>query len=315
MKARWSIPALGAFFVVLALAMAGCGSSGSIPSNAVATVAGNPISKRAVDHWMYLYVKGQNASSGETSEPVIVPNDPPQFTNCIDEARADIPALKKESASKIRSECKAEFTQLNNQVMPFFVESYWYQALAHKQGITVTNAEITKELDKEKTAQGIKTNAQFAQTLAQYGETTQDVLWRTRVTTTVTKLEAKYGTKVTKADIASYYKTNAAKFGTAETRDLRMVLAKTDAGAKAALAALKHGTSWDTVAKKYSTDPTTKDKGGLQTDISKGQDEAALSNASFAAPANTLLGPVKGEFGYYVFEVTKINAATRASRR
>jgi foldase protein PrsA len=313
MKARWSIPALGAFFVLIALAVAGCGSSGSIPSGSVATVAGNPISKRAVDHWMYVYVKGQDVSSGETNEPVIVPNDPPEFANCISEARADIPQLKKAAASKIRSECKTDFTSLNNEVLSFLIESYWYQALAHKQGITVTNAEISKQLDKEKKAQGIKTNAQYQQTLAQYGETTQDVFWRTRVSTVFTKLEAKYGTKVTKADIAAYYKANPSKFGTPETRDMRIVLAKTDADAKSALAALKHGSSWNAVAKKYSTDPTTKDKGGLQTGVSKGEDEQALSNASFAAPANKLVGPVKGEFGYYVFEVTKINAATHES--
>ena len=41
------------------------------------------------------------------------------------------------------------------------------------------------------------------------------------------------------------------------------------------------------------------------------QEDAALSNAAFKAPANKLEGPVKGQFGYYVFEVLKKIPATQ----
>ena len=64
------------------------------------------------------------------------------------------------------------------------------------------------------------------------------------------------------------------------------------------------------MAKKYSIDPTTKNKGGVLTNVTAGQQDAALSKAAFAAPVNKLLGPVKGQFGYYVLEVTKITPAT-----
>jgi foldase protein PrsA len=90
---------------------------------------------------------------------------------------------------------------------------------------------------------------------------------------------------------------------------MRIVLAKTAGQAKTALAALKSGESWGVVARKYSIDPTTKDKGGLLTDVTPGQQDAALSKAAFAAPLNKLEGPVKGQFGYYVVEVIKITAA------
>ena len=65
------------------------------------------------------------------------------------------------------------------------------------------------------------------------------------------------------------------------------------------------------MAKKYSTDPTTKNKGGVLTNVTAGQQDAALSKAAFAAPVNKLLGPIKGQFGYYVLEVTKITPATQ----
>ena len=47
--------------------------------------------------------------------------------------------------------------------------------------------------------------------------------------------------------------------------------------------------------------------------VTQGQQDAALTKAAFSAPANTLIGPVKGQFGYYVVEVTGINPATHKS--
>jgi foldase protein PrsA len=94
---------------------------------------------------------------------------------------------------------------------------------------------------------------------------------------------------------------------------MKIVLTKTLAQANAAKAAIEGGKSWAVVAKKYSIDPTTKNKGGVLTDVTKGQQDAALSDAAFAAKTNKVIGPVKGQFGYYVIEVTKINAATQKS--
>jgi parvulin-like peptidyl-prolyl isomerase len=311
MKSRRSISALGAFFVAIALFVAGCGSSGGVPSGSVASVAGNSISTRALNHWMYLVVKSQSAQT--PNQPIIVPNDPPQFTNCIKEAKAGYPQLKKETDAAVRKTCQGVFTQLSTEVLQFFIQGYWYQAYAHKLGITITQAQINKQLDKEKKAQGIKTNAAFAKFLNQYGYTTADINWRTRETLALQKLEAKYNTKVSSADIAAYYKSHASTFGTPETRNMRIVLAKTQATAQKALAALKGGQSWKAVAKKYSTDPTTKDNGGLLENVSKGQQDAALSAAAFAAPVNKLVGPVKGSFGYYIVQVIKVTPATQQS--
>ena len=92
-----------------------------------------------------------------------------------------------------------------------------------------------------------------------------------------------------------------------------MVKTKTEAEAKQALAALKSGQSWDTVAAKYSDDTATKNNGGQLKDITKGQEEHALDQVAFSAPVNTLQGPVKGTFGWYVVEVTA-RTRVRSSR-
>ena len=66
------------------------------------------------------------------------------------------------------------------------------------------------------------------------------------------------------------------------------------------------GQSFKTVAAKYSFDNATKDSGGVLTGVPKGQQEKSLDAATFKAPINKVEGPVKTQFGYYVFEVTKI---------
>ncbi|MGA2013240.1 MAG: peptidyl-prolyl cis-trans isomerase [Solirubrobacteraceae bacterium] len=306
MKIRKTILALGAFFVLIATAVAGCGSG--LPGNSVATVAGNPITLRAFNHWMFVAAKGEASQS--PGQPVIAPEDPPDFPKCVAQVRAEIPSLKKVSEKQLKSDCNQLFTSLSSEVMDFLIKAYWYQADAHKLGITVTNAQVQKALAAAKKGQ-FSTAAEFQTFLNSSGQTLQDILFRVRVNQVFTKLSARHPTKVTTAAIAAYYASHKAQFGTPASRNMRIVLAKTAAQAATAKAALTRGTSWAVVAKKYSIDPTTKNAGGLLTDVTPGQQDAALSKAAFAAPLNKILGPVKGQFGYYVLQVTKITAATQ----
>jgi foldase protein PrsA len=306
MKSSRSILALGAFFVVIALAIAGCGSG--IPGDSVADVAGNPISTKAFNHWMYVAAKGQAAES--PGEPVIVPNDPPNFTKCIAQVKAEIPTLKKTADKTLKADCAQLFTSLSSQVMDFLIKAYWYQADAHKLGIKISNAQVQSALATAKKTQ-FSTAAQYQAFLKTSGQTPQDILYRVRVNQIYTKLTSRHPTTVTAADIASYYNSHKSQFGTPESRNLRIVLTKTAAQAQVAKSALQSGQSWAVVAKKYSTDQTTKKNGGLLTGVTANQQDAALSKAAFAAPVNKLIGPVKGQFGYYVIEVIKVTPSTQ----
>lgn len=307
MRFRRSFLALGAFFVIAA-AVAGCGSS--VPGDSVADVAGNPITTQAFNHWMYVAAKSQAAQQPGT--PVIVPNDPPDFTNCIAQARKQIPSLAKTATKTLQSDCAQLFTSFSTQVMDFLIKAYWYQADAAKMHINVTDAEVQKAFTAAKDQQ-FPTDAGFNTFLSQTGQTLEDILFRFRINEIVQKLVAKQNTTVTPAQIQAYYNSHSSQFGTKETRNMRIVLAQTEADAMAAKKALQSGQSWTDVAKKYSTDPTTKNNGGALNGVTQGQEDAALNQAAFSAPANKLLGPVKGQFGYYVFEVTKITPATHQS--
>jgi parvulin-like peptidyl-prolyl isomerase len=137
MKSLKSILALGAFFV-LAVALSACGSA--VPGDSVANMAGNPITTSAFNHWMYVLAKGNAAQS--PGSPVIVPNDPPDFKNCVAQVRKEVPALAKQSDKQIKTACGQLFTSLGSQVMDFLIRVYWYQAEAAKQHIKVTDAQV-----------------------------------------------------------------------------------------------------------------------------------------------------------------------------
>ena len=294
-----SIQALGAFFV-LAIVVAGCG--GGVPGNSVADMSGNPITQATFNHWMYVAAKGQASQS--PGSPVIVP-DPPNYTNCVATVRKSIPSLASTPTKTLKTECGTLFTQLRDQVLDFLIRSYWYQADAAKQNIKVSDAQVQKAFQTAK-AQQFPTDAQFQAFLTSSGQTLDDILYRVRVNQIYTKLLAKAASTVTNAQIAAYYAAHTAQFGTPQSRNIRIILTKTKAQAEAAKAALAGGATWQATAAKYSTDAATKNKGGLLVNVTKGQQDAALDQAAFSASPNVLLGPVQGQFGWYVVEVTSV---------
>ena len=309
-KTLRNLTALGAFFVVAAL-IAGCGSN--VPGGSVASVAGNPITLQAFNHWMYINQKANAAEEGETTG-VIVPNDPPEFNACIKQVKTEYPTLAKYSTKELRTECQSLFTSLSSTVMNYLIESYWFQAEAYRKGIHVSDAEIQKILAQQKAAEfKTDTEAEYKAFLAETGQTEQDVLFRVRVNQLYKLLIAKETQPVTAAAIKAYYEAHKSQLGTPETRNIRIVLTNNEGQANAALAALKSGQSWQAVAKKFSIDPTTRNQGGLLTGVEEGQEDKALNNAAFAASAGKIEGPVHGTFGWYVFEVEKINPGTHPS--
>ena len=116
---------------------------------------------------------------------------------------------------------------------------------------------------------------------------------------------------VSAGDVSDYYNKNKSRFGQPERRDLLVVLAKTQSKAKAARTALQKGESFKKVAKQYSVDQASRQQGGKLPAVTKGQQEKALDQAVLSAKKGVLTGPVKTQFGWYVFKVTKITPASQ----
>ncbi len=117
------------------------------------------------------------------------------------------------------------------------------------------------------------------------------------------------------SEISDYY--NAAKatqFTTKPSRDVRILVNKDKAeveAAKKALEADNSPASWKVVAAKYSSDPTSKTKGGLQKGIQRRTpgDTGPLQGAIFDSATGEIVGPVKFQGSYTLVEVVKLNPA------
>ena len=192
--------------------------------------------------------------------------------------------------------------------MQLLVSFQWIEGEAKAKDIKVSDKEVKASFDKQK-KQAFPKAADFDKFLKDSGQTEADILKRVRLDTLSNKIRDKVTKgkdKVSDAQIAAFYNKNKARFAQPERRDLRIVLTKDKAKAEQAKKALESGQSFKSVAKKYSIDQASKAQGGKLPAVAKGQQEKALDTAIFAAEKGKLVGPVKTQFGYYVFDVTKI---------
>jgi foldase protein PrsA len=305
-KTKLCTLALGAFFVPAAI-FAGCGG---VPGNAVATVDGNSIEKNDFDHWLTVAAKSGGQSGAAAPKP-------PSYADCVKQKRKTTPkpakGQPKVTDSQLKSQCKQEYDSLRDQVLQLLISFEWIEGEAKAQNVKVSDKEVNASFDKQK-KQAFPKDADFQKFLKDSGQTKDDILKRVRLDTLSNKIREKVTKgkdKVSDAQIAAYYNKNKQRFAQPERRDLRIVLTKTKAKAEQARKALDSGQSFKKVAKKYSIDQASKSQGGKLPAVAKGQQEKALDKAIFSAKKGELTGPVKTQFGYYVFDVTKITPASQ----
>jgi foldase protein PrsA len=303
--------ALGAFFVA-ALLLAACGSSSSsVPGNAVASVDGTAITKADYDKWAAITAH----SSTQGGASAVVP-DPPTFTSCIAALRKQSRPARGQPAPTdvtLRAQCRQQNDALVQQTMATLIQQTWVEKEADAQGVTVTDAEVQRQLALTK-RQSFRTEAAYQRFLKQSGMTQADVMARIRVQALAAKLTRKIQSSaapVTDAQIQSYYNRNRAQFALPERRDVELILTRTQAQANAAKSAVQSGTSWAAAAKKYSTDAASKATGGVLRGVTQGQQDRAFDQAAFSAKKGAIVGPVRGQFGWYLIRVTTILHGTQ----
>jgi foldase protein PrsA len=292
---------------LFAIAITACGND--VPSGAVAKVGDDTITQQEFDKWLETAAKGQ-AQGGAAAVP-----DPPDFQKCVAaKKKQPLPkGQKRPGDSELKKQCKTEYETLRSEVMQFLIQAAWVKQEAEKQDIKVSDKQVEKSLEDQK-KQAFPNEKAYKQFLASSGMTEEDVLFRVKLDQLQQKLTQKItkdAKKVTDADIQEYYDKNKKRFAQPERRDLRVVLTKNEAKADEAKKALQDGDSFKEVAKKYSIDEASKAQGGKLPAITQGQQEKAFDEAIFSADKGKLVGPVKTQFGWYVFQVDKITPASQ----
>src|ERR671911_462246 len=268
--------ALCAFFVPAAI-VAGCGDEGGIPGNAVAEVDGTPIERTEYDHWLNVAAKSSGAPDATVPKP-------PDFTECVAAAKKTqakpAEGQPKLTDQQLKDQCKQQYEQLRDQVLGLLISFEWIEREAADQGVKVTDEEVNKSFEEQK-KQTFPKDADYQKFLKDSGQTEEDVRMRVRLDLLSNKIRdqvIKGKDQVSEQQITDYYNKNKERFAQPERRDLSIVLTKKEAEAN------------------------------------EGQQEKAFDDAIFAAEKGKITGPVKTQFGYYVFKVDKVTEASQQTR-
>jgi parvulin-like peptidyl-prolyl isomerase len=258
---------------------------------------------------------------GQPSVPsgaVAIVTHVPSGTGTITEAEFKRALLQQVASGKLKKTPKPgekKYEELKTAALGELLDSIWIAGEAEEMGLTATNKQIATELAQIK-KQNFKTAAAYQEFLKTSHFTQADVDKRVKLQVLSTKIQEVIAQKApppSEAEISEYYETSkATQYTTKESRDVRIVVNKDKAKVEAAQKLLEKddsAASWKKVAAKYSEDPTTKSKGGLQPGLSEEllQGKEPLVGAIFKSPTGEVVGPVDFEKNFFVIEVEKLN--------
>ena len=243
----------------------------------------------------------------------------PEGANTISEAEFKLAVLQQALQNELKKTPKEgsdKFEELKVAAMGELLDFIWIKGEAEELGIKPPTAKkMEEELDKVK-EQNFPTPAAYKEFLETSKLTQEEVDKRIELQVLSGLISARVQGRAdtpTESQIADYYEAEkATQFTTKPSRDVRIVTNKDKAKADAAKAALDADDSpanWKEVAQKYSADPATKAKGGLQPGLTEELLATAgpLKDEIFGAATNEVLGPIKYQGNYLVIEVVKLN--------
>ncbi|HWT06153.1 MAG TPA: peptidylprolyl isomerase [Xanthomonadales bacterium] len=221
----------------------------------------------------------------------------------------NVAAVNGQGISRADFDHKLESSPAAKQVLGQLVQQQLLDQYARDKKIDVTQAEIDKKKDETKARMQ---PGQFDQVVKSQGLTDADLNQIFKQQVVIEKAVAPQ-VHVSDSDIKAYFDKNRAVFDKPAQVRARHILVADAAKAKEVLAKLKAGGSWDALAKQYSTDPASKDKGGELGFFGRGQMVGPFQDAAFGAKVGQVVGPVKSPFGYHVIQVEEKKPAQPAS--
>jgi parvulin-like peptidyl-prolyl isomerase len=200
-----------------------------------------------------------------------------------------------------------QYKQLKDQAVQSALQIGWIVGEANKEGLSFTDTQVQQSYNQIKSQ--FKSQQEYEQARDQAGLTEQDVLQRARLQLIQNKIQENVSNSVgavSDSDARDYYDANKQQFTQPAKRTIRIVQNNDAHQINLAYQALRTDQSaanWKKVAAQYSTDPTSKDKGGLRTDVVPGSFQQPLDDDIFNAAPQELQGPVHTSTGNFVFQV------------
>jgi foldase protein PrsA len=204
-----------------------------------------------------------------------------------------------QAISQADFQSKLESSPVARNILQQMVQEALIEQYAKSNNITVTDDEINAREDQLKAN---FPNGSWDEMLKARNLTEADVKQALREQVILDKALAKQVT-ITPAQVQQYFQKNHAAFDKPEQVQARHILVPDLATANKVEALLKQGKSFSDLAKQYSTDPGSKDKGGELGWFRRGQMVPAFDKVAFSLPVGAISQPVKSPFGYHIIQV------------
>jgi parvulin-like peptidyl-prolyl isomerase len=250
------------------------------------------------------------------SDDVAVVEDVPEEIGHVSQKDLDRALVQQIAQAKLKKAPEPgsdKYEELKTAALGELLDQVWIQGQAEELDISVTPKQVEDELATIK-KQSFGSEKAYEKFLEESKFSQEDVNDRVLLQLLSTQIQEKVSSespKATSEEVQAYYDAEKdSQFTTKESRDVRIVLNKDKGQVEAAqkeLEADNSPDSWKKVAAKYSSDPTSKSKGGLQEGITEEFLEGPLKSAVFDSATGELVGPVEFQGNFFVVEVVKLN--------
>lgn len=263
-------PVLILVLAVLGLLAAGCGGGGSanVPSDAVAVVGDQTVTRA-------------------------------EFDALIQQAQTSYKTQKR----TFPKPGSTEYEQLKQQAMSYLVQRDEFAQKAKSLGIDISDKQISDRLAQIKKQYFGSSEKRYQQQLQKQGLTEQQVRddIKAQLVSEAIFKKVTNNITVTDADLMAYYNQHKTQYSVPEQRQVAHILVKKKALADKLYNEIQNGANFGALAKKYSQDPGSKNQGGQLT-ISKGQTVAPFDQTAFLMHTGQVSHPVKTDFGYHIIK-------------
>jgi foldase protein PrsA len=263
---------IAALLVVLAVVLAGCGSSGSKP------------------------VTAPSGSVAQVGKQTITVND---LNGMLASARSYYTSQKK----KFPKQGTAAYKTVRNEAIEFLVQGAVFVQEADRLGVGITDKKLDSTITSMRSQSFGGSEKKLDAAIKKQGLTYAQFRSQERIQLAESALQTKItnSAKVSDSEARAYWAKHKSSYKTPASRSVRHILVAKKSLADSLYKKLKNGASFAALVKKYSTDTGSKATGGKLTDT-KGTFVAPFEKVAFALKTNEISKPVHSQFGWHIIQ-------------
>lgn len=185
---------------------------------------------------------------------------------------------------------KGALRQVEEQVLDWMIDQALIEQAAREAGLEVTPGDVEAQIDQMRGGD----NARFESWLTANGLTLDLLRSQVRADLLTAAIRDLVTAQIPR-QVAQYH--------------VRHILVSDEVRAQAALARIRGGENFITVAREVSEDETTRNSGGDLGFLPKGVMPPAFEKAAYALQPGEVSGVVQSEFGYHVIQLVEVDPA------